>query len=69
MGVWDKYGHYGDWMWGCGVDSAGSAQGPLAGSCECGTELHSCISHEQVHKKPLPKSSFKKATYAKKVLL
>jgi hypothetical protein len=23
---------------GCGVDSAGSGQGPLAGCCECGDE-------------------------------
>jgi hypothetical protein len=24
--------------WGCGVDSAGLGQGPLAGCCECGDE-------------------------------
>jgi hypothetical protein len=24
--------------WGCGLDSTGSGQGPVAGSCECGDE-------------------------------
>jgi hypothetical protein len=24
--------------WGCGVDSTGSGQGPVAGCCECGDE-------------------------------
>jgi hypothetical protein len=24
--------------WGCGLDSTGSGQGPLAGCCECGDE-------------------------------
>jgi hypothetical protein len=36
--------------WGCGLDSTGSGQGPVAGCCECGdepsgscaTELVSC---------------------------
>jgi hypothetical protein len=26
------------WGGGCGVDSPGSVEGPLAGSCECGDE-------------------------------
>jgi hypothetical protein len=24
--------------WGCGLDSTGSGQGPVAGCCECGDE-------------------------------
>jgi hypothetical protein len=29
--------------WGCGLDSTGSGQGPVAGCCECGDEpLGSC---------------------------
>jgi hypothetical protein len=24
--------------WGCGLDSIGSGQGPVAGCCECGDE-------------------------------
>jgi hypothetical protein len=24
--------------WGCGLDSTGSGQGPMAGCCECGDE-------------------------------
>jgi hypothetical protein len=24
--------------WGCGMDSTGSGQGPVAGCCECGDE-------------------------------
>jgi hypothetical protein len=29
---------YGDWLGGCGLDSTGSEQGPVAGCCECGDE-------------------------------
>jgi hypothetical protein len=25
-------------LWGCGLDSTGSGQGPVAGCCECGDE-------------------------------
>jgi hypothetical protein len=28
----------GDWLRGCGLDSRGSGQGPVAGCCECGDE-------------------------------
>jgi hypothetical protein len=28
----------GDWLGGCGLDSTGSGQGPVAGCCECGDE-------------------------------
>jgi hypothetical protein len=28
----------GDWLEGCGLDSTGSGQGPVAGCCECGDE-------------------------------
>jgi hypothetical protein len=28
----------GDWLRGCGLDSTGSGQGPVAGCCECGDE-------------------------------
>jgi hypothetical protein len=30
--------------WGCGLDSTGSEQGPVAGCCECGDEPSgSCV--------------------------
>jgi hypothetical protein len=29
---------WGDWLGGCGLDSTGSGQGPVAGCCECGDE-------------------------------
>jgi hypothetical protein len=30
-------------LWGCGLDSTSSGQGPVAGCCECGDEpLGSC---------------------------
>jgi hypothetical protein len=35
---WDQNESYGDWLGGCGLDSTGSGQGPLAGCCECGDE-------------------------------
>jgi hypothetical protein len=25
-------------VWGCGLDSTGSGQGPVAGCCKCGDE-------------------------------
>jgi hypothetical protein len=25
-------------VWGCGLDSTGSGQGPVTGCCECGDE-------------------------------
>ena len=28
----------GSGMWGCGLDRAGSGQGQVAGTCECGNE-------------------------------
>jgi hypothetical protein len=41
QGVGGKMGS--EWMlgrlaWGCGFDSTGSGQGPVAGCCECGDE-------------------------------
>jgi len=30
-------------VWGCGLDRAGSGQGQLAGTSECGNELSSSI--------------------------
>jgi hypothetical protein len=31
-------------LWGCGLDSTGSGQGPVAGCCECGDEPSgSCV--------------------------
>jgi hypothetical protein len=38
VGRCDQNGSYGDWLGGCGLDSAGSGQGPVAGCCECGDE-------------------------------
>jgi hypothetical protein len=41
MGGWDQKGSRKDWPGGGGergVHSAGSGQGPVAGSCECGDE-------------------------------
>jgi hypothetical protein len=38
MGRWDQNGSYGDWLGGCGLDSTGSGQRPVAGCCECGDE-------------------------------
>jgi hypothetical protein len=34
------YNIWGDWLGGggCGLDSTGSGQGPVAGCCECGDE-------------------------------
>jgi hypothetical protein len=37
-GRWDQNGSWGDWVGGCGLDSTGSGQGPVAGCCECGDE-------------------------------
>jgi hypothetical protein len=41
QGVGEKMGS--EWIlgrlaWGCGLDSTGSGQGPVAGCCECGDE-------------------------------
>jgi hypothetical protein len=38
VGRWDQNGSSGDWLGGCGLDSTGSGQGPVAGCCECGDE-------------------------------
>jgi hypothetical protein len=38
VGRWDQNGSKGDWLRGCGLDSTGSGQGPVAGCCECGDE-------------------------------
>jgi hypothetical protein len=38
VGRWDQNGSYGDWLGGCGLDSTGLGQGPVAGCCECGDE-------------------------------
>jgi hypothetical protein len=35
---WDHNGSSGDWLGGCGLDSTGTGQGPVAGCCECGDE-------------------------------
>jgi hypothetical protein len=35
---WDHNGSWGDWLWGGGLDSTSSQQGPVAGCCECGDE-------------------------------
>jgi hypothetical protein len=41
---WDQNGTLGDWLGGCGLDSTGSGQGPVAGCCECGDEPSgSCV--------------------------
>jgi hypothetical protein len=43
VGKWDQNGSYADWLGGCGLDSTGSGQGPVAGCGECGDEpLGSC---------------------------
>jgi hypothetical protein len=38
VGRWGQNGSWGDWLGGCGLDSIGSGQGPVAGCCECGDE-------------------------------
>jgi hypothetical protein len=38
QGVGGKNGSKGDWLGGCGLDSTGTGQGPVAGCCECGYE-------------------------------
>jgi hypothetical protein len=38
VGTWGQNGSYGDWLGGCGLDSTGSGQGPVAGCCECSDE-------------------------------
>jgi hypothetical protein len=38
VGRWDQNGSLGDWLGGCGLDSTGSGQRPVAGCCECGDE-------------------------------
>jgi hypothetical protein len=38
VGRWDQNGSWVDWLGGCGLDSTGSGQGPVAGCCECGDE-------------------------------
>jgi hypothetical protein len=38
VGRWDQNGSSGNWLGGCGLDSTGSGQGPVAGCCECGDE-------------------------------
>jgi hypothetical protein len=34
--------------WGCGLDSTGSGQGPVAGCCECGDEPSGSFATELV---------------------
>jgi hypothetical protein len=38
LGRWDQKGSYRHWLGGCGLDSTGLGQGPVAGCCECGDE-------------------------------
>jgi hypothetical protein len=38
VGRLDQNRSSGDWLGGCGLDSTGSGQGPVAGCCECGDE-------------------------------
>jgi hypothetical protein len=38
VGRWDQNGSWEDWRGGCGLDSTGSGQGPVAGCGECGDE-------------------------------
>jgi hypothetical protein len=38
VGRWDQNGSWGDWLGGCGLNSTGSGQGPVAGCCERGDE-------------------------------
>jgi hypothetical protein len=35
---WDQNGPWGDWLGGCEVDSIGSGQGPVVGSCKYSDE-------------------------------
>jgi hypothetical protein len=48
MGRWDQNGSSGDWLGGCGLDSTGSGQGPVAGCCECGDETSGSCATELV---------------------
>jgi hypothetical protein len=36
--------------WGCGLDSTGSGQGPVAGCCECGDEPSGSCATELVRR-------------------
>jgi hypothetical protein len=36
--------------WGCGLDSTGSGQGPVAGCCECGHEPSGSCATELVRR-------------------
>jgi hypothetical protein len=38
--------------WGCGLDSTGSGQGPVAGCCECGDEPSGSCATELVYQIP-----------------
>jgi hypothetical protein len=38
----------GNWLGGCGLDSTGSGQGPVAGCCECGDEPSGSFATELV---------------------
>jgi hypothetical protein len=38
VGRWDQNGSWGDWLGGCGLDSTGLRQGPVADCYECGDE-------------------------------
>jgi hypothetical protein len=38
VGGWDQNGSWGDSLGGCGLNSTGSGQGPVAGCGECGDE-------------------------------
>jgi hypothetical protein len=51
QGVGGKMGS--EWIlgrlaWGCGLDSTGSGQGPVAGCCECGDESSGSCATELV---------------------
>jgi hypothetical protein len=51
QGVGGKIGsecNLGRLAWECGSDSAGSGQGPVAGSCECGDESSGSCTTELV---------------------
>jgi hypothetical protein len=49
VGRWDQNGSLGDWLGGCGLNSAGSGQGPVAGCCECSDEPSGSCATELVN--------------------
>jgi hypothetical protein len=58
MGGWDQNGSQGDWLGGCGVDSSGSGEGPLAGCCECGDETSASGATELVGSQDTKKNTY-----------